>query len=462
MKKFIPLIIVIAVLIIAFVFRWQLDVGSDCVLEPYTEESQVIYAQTPGVLTVFNYRSGDIVKQGSVVGQLTSIELQDEKEQVEASIKETQAEQIVLDRRIQEARQEVISSGLRHKKASVELASIENDLRTYNAGELPPELQAMKARLNEAQREYEKLAAEQELIDNKNQYPPDIKVIVHKLESARVKYHNAEISFDKNRYLVTVGAISQLDFEDNRTKYEMAQQEVSTYRAELDNALLNRKYDTLNAKDVYLKAKSEYETSLKEFFLDYDRQYYDSKIAGAMVAQSSYTKETTEAQLQANDEKLAALKQKLQIINDKMDRLALKAPISGVVIEEDITNLVGKYFSMGEQICEIAGLEKLLVNIQVDEKDIADVEVGQSVRLKVRPFLGSLFKGEVRKISPVSRKDEKSHRSFYSVELVIANEDNKLKPGMTGFAKINAGTRPIYALIMREVGHLVRSEYWFF
>ena len=115
MKKIILIVIIVIVVIVILVGRWQLDVGSDCTIEPNIETSQVIYAQTPGVLTSFNYRSGDLVEQGNIIGQLTNIELQDDLEQVKASIKESEAQQIVLDRQVKELQQKLVSTGLKKR-----------------------------------------------------------------------------------------------------------------------------------------------------------------------------------------------------------------------------------------------------------------------------------------------------------------------------------------------------------
>jgi multidrug efflux pump subunit AcrA (membrane-fusion protein) len=462
MKKLVPIIIIVVVLLLLFIGRWPLNVGSDCVLEPYTEESQVLYAQTPGVLTVFNYRSGDLVRKGATIGELTNIELQDSLEQVLATIKETEVQQLILERQINEKQQEVVSAGLRKKKTYAELSNIEQDVQSYNNGKLPPELIVMKIRMEEAERDYEKLKKEQESIDRKKLYPPSIQALANNIEQARIQQDEQLNKYEKSRYLSTLGAISQFDYETSRAQYEIAQQDLATTRSKMQEALENHKYDTLNARDNYIKTKNEYEQSLKDFFLKYDKLHYDNQIAGAEIQQTVYSKETSAAQLQETDEQLSALKQKMQILNDKKQRLTLLAPISGVIIESDITNKIGKHFDLGEKICEVAGLDKLLVSIQVDEKDIGDVKTEMPVKLKVRPFMGSLFQGKVKKISPVSVYNEQKKRNYYNVELVIDNPEGKLKPGMTGFAKINAGSRPIYALLMREIGHLIRSEYWFY
>ena len=339
---------------------------------------------------------------------------------------------------------------------------VDADYQQFSEGDLPPELQILKLKMDESEREYHKLQAEKDNIKRNTIYPPSIESILQQVKQAEAKVENTEFEFNKNRYLFSVGAISRNDYEDSRAEYEISKSELNAYRANLQEGKETHHYDTLSAKDAFLKAKEEYEVQLKEFVLKYDQKNYDTMIADAEVSQVAYEKDTYNAQKKENEEKLVALEQKQSMYLDKQRKLTLTAPLTGILIEDKITDKIGKHFDLGEKICEIAGLEKILVNVLVDEKDIGDVKLEYPVRLKVKPFMGSLFKGQVYKISPVSSYDEAKKRNFYSVELIIDNPEDKLKPGMTGYAKINCGSRPIIVLILREIGHLVRSEYWFF
>lgn len=462
MKKLIPIVVIIIVLIIIFVGRWQLDVGSDCTLESNIEESKVIYAQTPGLLSSFNYRSGDTVEKGALLGHMTDLELQDNLEQVQASLKEAEAQELVLKRQIQEKEQAIVSASLKHQKAQVESNQVSTDVQSFNYGKIPPEIDISKIKADEAKRQYEKLAKEQEKMKKSGEYPPAIEALAQKVEESKVKLENQEFVLSKNRYLSTVGAIPKLDYENIRAEYEMAKRMYNNAKANLEDAIQKHYYDTFDAKDAYENAQNDYDVKLKDFFLKNDQLNFDTQIAGSEVQQTVLGQDTYKAQLQENEEKIIALKQKQAIYLDKEKKLTLIAPISGILIEDDIINKLGKQFELGEKICEVAGLRKVLVNILVDEKDIGDVRLHQPVRLKVKPFLGSLFQGEVSKISPASKYEETKKRNFYSVELLVDNPDGKLKPGMTGFAKINCGSAPIFMLIFREIGHLIRSEYWFF
>lgn len=462
MKKIALIVILIIVVIVVLVGRWQLDVGSECTIQPDIEESQVLYAQTPGVLTSFKYRSGDVVEKGTVLGELINIELQDNIEQIDSALLETKAQQNVLSRQIDEKEQQVASSMLQKMKIQSEYKLAQHEYKGYKKGELPPEIQILKLKVDENRRIYQKYAEEQEKMNKQGIFPPSIESTFQKLEQARIQLDNSKFTFEKNKYLVSVGAVSKFDYENAKAQAEMNEKVVKNYEATLEEAKIKHYYDTLLANDNYLKAKEEYEIQYKSFILNFDNLNYDTQIAGSQVNQSMSNFATAQAQKYENDEKLNALKQKQQIFENKKSKLTLVAPLSGVLIEENITDKVGKQFDIGEQICEIAGLNKVLVTVLVDEKDIGDVKVDYPVRLKVKPFMGSLFQGQVRKISPVSNFNQETKRNFYAVELVIDNPESKLKPGMTGFAKINCGSRPILSLIFREVGHLVRSEYWFF
>ncbi|MGD9580621.1 MAG: HlyD family secretion protein [Vampirovibrionia bacterium] len=462
MKKIALIVIFLIVLIVVLVGRWQLDVGSECTIQPDIEESKVLYAQTPGVLKNFRYRSGDIVQKDEVLGELINIELQDNIEQINAAMLETQAQQSVLSKQMDQKMQEVVSSRLQKMKVQSEYNVAAREYKGYKKGDLPPEIEILKLAQDEAKRKYDKYSEEQEKMNKQGIFPPSIESTFQKLEQAKIQLENSQFTFEKNKYLVSVGAVSKFDYENAKAQFEMNEKVVKNYEATLEEAKIKHYYDTLLAKDNYMKAKEEYDIQYKTFILNFDKLNYDTRIAGSQVDQSLSNYATATAQKYENDEKLNALKQKQMIYENKKGKLTLKSPAAGVLIEDNITDKVGKHFDLGEKICEVAGLDKVLVTVLVDEKDIGDVKVDYPVRLKVKPFMGSLFQGQVKKISPVSRYNEATKRNFYTVELVIENPEGKLKPGMTGFSKINCGSRPISSLLARELGHLVRSEYWFF
>ena len=72
------------------------------------------------------------------------------------------------------------------------------------------------------------------------------------------------------------------------------------------------------------------------------------------------------------------------------------------------------------------------VQIEVPERDIARVIVGNSVRVTADPYKGEVFAGSVARV--VHNLDPRSRTM--GIEVVIPNPDGRLKPGM--FARVDA------------------------
>lgn len=109
--------------------------------------------------------------------------------------------------------------------------------------------------------------------------------------------------------------------------------------------------------------------------------------------------------------------------NDDGD-IEIKSPVAGVVIGSFVK--AGDKVDSVSSICTVADLSKLWANFDVYEKDIADVKVGQKVRVRSSAYSDKIFEGKIIFISP--RVDETSHT--IKIRAVIENKDFSLKLGM--------------------------------
>ena len=136
------------------------------------------------------------------------------------------------------------------------------------------------------------------------------------------------------------------------------------------------------------------------------------------------------------------LEQRRILLGRKRAQFHLTTPRKGTVFGEELPRMLGQYFQRGEEICRVADTSRLLVRIQVSERQIGDVRVGYSVRLKTASFPDRRFRGRVSKMSGESEQNPYGERT-YRVELLIENSDGLLRPGMTAFARIDFGRQMI-------------------
>jgi len=115
----------------------------------------------------------------------------------------------------------------------------------------------------------------------------------------------------------------------------------------------------------------------------------------------------------------------------------------------------------GDLVVEVHELTTISAEIAISEKEIGDIKVGQQVALKARAFPEETFAGTVTSIAPAALKEEQPGRD--KIVRVMTETDNRtfrLKPEMTGNAKISCGPRRILELLTRRVARYVRVEFW--
>lgn len=143
------------------------------------------------------------------------------------------------------------------------------------------------------------------------------------------------------------------------------------------------------------------------------------------------------------------LEAKLKHLESQLEQTTIASPIAGIVTQVNKDNL----------IISISRIDTVKVQISVPEKEISVVAVGNEVKMKARSYPGITYTGVVKKIEPIALTDERG-RSIITVSAMVANPEGLLKSGMTGKAKINCGSWPLYKLILWRVVRYLRVEFW--
>jgi HlyD family secretion protein len=118
----------------------------------------------------------------------------------------------------------------------------------------------------------------------------------------------------------------------------------------------------------------------------------------------------------------------LNIANWNLEQQTLKAPIDGVVL--DRPTAIGTRVAINDPIMRIADVTpaNLVMRADVDEEDIATVNIDQTVRMTLYAFPGRVFNGKVRKIYDQA---DPSRRTF-EIDVQLDENNDRLQPGMTG------------------------------
>jgi len=112
----------------------------------------------------------------------------------------------------------------------------------------------------------------------------------------------------------------------------------------------------------------------------------------------------------------------------------------------------------GSRLLDVIDESRIELLIPVRDFDLNLVQLGQTVRTRVRTYTDRIFEGEVVHI-PVSAAVTE-FESFYQVAAEIDNSSHDLREGMTGYAKITIRETSLFSLIARKFTSFLRVEFW--
>ena len=155
---------------------------------------------------------------------------------------------------------------------------------------------------------------------------------------------------------------------------------------------------------------------------------------------------------------LASAQATLDQANAKAAERTVKAPSSGSIVELNAkvgATVTGGMVmgegdtSGGKQCMQIADLSKMKVTVQVGEKDIAKIAVGQSANVTYPAFPDIVSQGTVTAIASVANSDAANGGGgsvTFNVDILIEAPDSRLKPGMT--AEVSVVTEQLDDVVM--------------
>jgi len=273
--------------------------------------------------------------------------------------------------------------------------------------------------------------------------------------------------FAEGEYAVAGDTI--LVISSNRYRSQLASTEARLAKA---HAELNLLYSGPKEEEIrQLRAElAQAEAQRKNKEADFTRvqQMRERKLI------SDYEYEQARTQLDIAEEEKKARQSELSLLisDPKIEEIAVKeaeitelaalvdyyrSQIDASIFIAPFTGRVSKVRE-GQAVFEMLHTDTVRVIIPTSEEDIGDVNIGATVRLKVRSYPYDEFEGHVSKLAIAA--SEIGGKSKYDVITAIPNPGGRLLSGMTGYAKISCGDRPLISLVLRRVVYFFRVEFW--
>ncbi len=165
---------------------------------------------------------------------------------------------------------------------------------------------------------------------------------------------------------------------------------------------------------------------------------YETATAGVRVKQAQLDQllaGATPEELAVADAKLELAQAQLSLARTQFERLALKSPVTGTVVECSIN--AGEVALPGITLMTVADLSHVHVLVYIAENRLGQVALGQKVEVLTDSFPERRMEGEVTYIASkaeftprnLATKEERVN-TVYAVRVALPNPDGLLKPGM--------------------------------
>lgn len=156
-----------------------------------------------------------------------------------------------------------------------------------------------------------------------------------------------------------------------------------------------------------------------------------------------------------------------EVVNfrERVEKAELRAPVAGLVVTPKVEEKLGKRLLPGELFTELVEQERFAVEMNVPEGEVALLQAGRPVALKLNTYPTRTFAGAVERVSAqtVSAEGEQ----FFVVRGVFDNPEGAVRSGMAGRAKITAkggwfdsGWYPVGYVLLRSTGRWAWRKVW--
>lgn len=212
---------------------------------------------------------------------------------------------------------------------------------------------------------------------------------------------------------------------------------------------MERQKGLLESKDVSQVTYDQSKLKVDEFQSQYDSAEHSLEAAKLGLVVLEHNLEAADARVAEAEEALTYTK--------------ITSPINGVVtrINAEVGEVVifGTMNNPGTVIMEVADLSKMLVVAQVDEADVAKLQVGQKATIQVDAYPDQEFKGVVDSVA-LAYSSSSTGTKFFRTEILLDPAEEKLYSGLTAHVDIetrkhtNVLKVPMQAVLGREIDRL--------
>lgn len=156
---------------------------------------------------------------------------------------------------------------------------------------------------------------------------------------------------------------------------------------------------------------------------------------------------------------LRRLRQTLQHAETQLSGTRLRMPFNGYLVDAYLKQKIGLYLSQGDTFATAQAKRRPIVEMVLPESEVAAIRVGASAEIRLLAYPERPFQGEVLSLEPTGTPSAFGQSFKVLIELLKA-DGVSLKPGMSGYGKIESGYRALYIQLSRPLARFAAIEMW--
>ncbi|MCO6412450.1 MAG: HlyD family efflux transporter periplasmic adaptor subunit [Thiogranum sp.] len=192
--------------------------------------------------------------------------------------------------------------------------------------------------------------------------------------------------------------------------------------------------------------------------LQLERAKWSSERAQLLKAQRGALASHDRSEISILKTRLEQADAEMALVEEKLARTRLTAPLSGIVVNGDLSQSLGVPVERGQVLFEVAPLDSYRIMLEVDERDVAHVQAGQQGNMVLSGLPHEQHAFTVERVLPVSAARE--GKTVFRVEGSLGEHAEQLRPGMRGVARIDAGRRKLVWIMTHKLVDWTRLAVW--
>ena len=170
--------------------------------------------------------------------------------------------------------------------------------------------------------------------------------------------------------------------------------------------------------------------------------------------------ETAEAQMELAESQVVQAEAALKQAQDDLDKTRITAPMDGIVtsVKKEVGEIALGSVFQEDVILIISDMSNVQVEVDVDETDVVNVEIGDTARIELDAIPNTKYTGTVSEIAhsaTTTGAGTQEQVTNFLVRIAVLGQDPRFRPGMSSTVAIITDTRedavaaPIQALTAR-------------